>query len=196
MEKGFKEWLADKEASYGHIKEYFKRAPEAKRKVSIMKKYGMDFDDLVSDCWIYIWEKDYACCKTVRGYYNDNLVLGWDEERKLRKSIQVAAWYYLLENCSNAFDKSAAMKEIISSGELAKNMEDWMVKSKGVITADWTKDEKEKVLVLWASGEMADEMAMDLLGITSRKTLYNRWEELAGRLKDSMSAKIISSIEK
>lgn len=195
MAAEFKEWLADKETSYKHIKEYMFKAGEAKKKVSILKKYGMEIDDIITECWIYIWEKEYACCTTVRSYYNNNLILGWDEERKVRKSIQVAAWYYLLETCSSNHKKTAVVKDVIASGELAKNMEDWMGASKKIITSDWTKDEKEKILILWASGEMAEEMAMKLLNITSRKTLYNRWETLASRLKTFMSSRIISSIE-
>lgn len=174
MHTEFKPWLADKGSSYLHIVEFIKRSNAGKMFTSILEK---EAEDLATDCWIWIWEGSCMARTAVQTSYNGSMVLGWNGDKMARMTVKVATTYYLrqLGKTNKRFKKlkREAYEEMILQTEIKTTGER--------IELDLVKE--EKVLMLWNAGELSTEEALQKLSLTSRQSLYSRFEILVQRLK-------------
>ena len=174
MNTEFKPWLADKATSYMHIVEFIRWSNAGKMFTGILEQ---EVTDLATDCWIWIWEGSCVARTSVKESYSDILVMDWKSDKMIRMTIKVAVTYYLREMGKKNKRFKKFMKE--SYEEMLMQAQ---IKTTGEkIEFDLKKE--ERILMLWNAGEIDTAEAMEKLSLSSRQSLYSRFEVLVARLK-------------
>jgi len=177
MHTEFKPWLADRTSCYQHIQEFIKYSNAGKMFKGILEE---EVDDLATDCWIWIWEGSCTARTAVKEAYGDNLVLGWDGDKMARMTVKVAATYYLRQRGTKNKRTKKFRREVYQ-----EMLMDADIKTTGErVELDLAKE--EKVLMLWNAGELSTDDAMGRLQLSSRQSLYTRFEHLVQRLKKEL----------
>jgi len=174
FKEDFTSWIADKKTCYDHILEFMTYSNVGKMFSSIL---GVEARELAVDCWIWIWEGSCTTRGLVKEWYGDILIENWKVEREARMSVKVASTYFLriLGTKNKRFKKfQKEVKEAL--------MLEVEIKSTGEgIELNLSKE--DKVLMLWNAGEIDTAEAMERLSLSSRQSLYNRFQSLMERLK-------------
>ena len=174
MHTEFKPWLADKATSYLHIVEFIQWSNVGKMFRGILDQ---DAHDLATDCWIWIWGGSCVARTSVKESYSEILIQDWKTDKEIRMTIKVAVTYYLREMGK----KNKRHKKFIKECYEEMLMETKIVTTGESVDLDLKKE--ERVLMLWNAGEIDTAEAMEKLSITSRQSLYSRFEVLVARLK-------------
>jgi hypothetical protein len=173
----FKNWVADSIMSKKHIEEVMKKV--FRKELMILRdKYMIDIDDLSQDCWIFIREhsETRGDCKEHLQYYSGKIISSHDEERFARQTTKIVVSWYMKESLRSAKEKSESKKRykehLMLSEKITEEKYDSDTLSDLIKTANLTKD--ESIILLWHNHLITDDMAMEMLKLSSRKSLYNR----------------------
>ena len=157
-----------------HIQEFVKSSND--RKVRQIRQQFLD-EEIIADLWITAMHSDAKPAKNLRLHYD-----GWTGEDKIaRQHIKI----FCLGCVANKLREIKRRKKIMNerSEEVIQNtMSKSLINVRNMMFG-YSMTEDERIIALWKCDLISEEDAMEVLGIKSRTTLYNRWKVLKERIR-------------
>lgn len=186
----FKSYIADKEASFSHIREVIRKTKNKvlREKINNIISFGLSEYDIAMDCWIKAWGNDWESSAQHKKEYCGKVISDIFSGKIARKTTSVVT-YYSIRKLHNKLtdarsieskllrDHSFDMSSILSSGMNYDQKKILLLLDLGI-----EKNSEYAILLSWVINDSDESDAMKSLNC-SRRTLYRKQLEFFNYLK-------------